>query len=106
MDGTLSVIHFNSRSLYSNFTKMKEYLRQFTMFNVIAVSETWLSNEKGADVELEGYELFATNRTNKKGGGVALFVNNDLRCKIVKTITIENVMECVTVEINVRNLRI
>lgn len=41
MDGTLSIIYFNSRSFYSNFTKIKDYLKQFTMFSVIAVSETW-----------------------------------------------------------------
>lgn len=28
------------------------------MFNVIALLEIWLSKEKGADVELEGYKLF------------------------------------------------
>ena len=57
----------------------KNYLRQFTMFNVIAVSETWLSKEKEADVEREGYKVFTINRKNKKGGGVALFVNNDFK---------------------------
>lgn len=48
---------------------------------MIAISETWLDNEKEVDVNLEGYELFTTNRVNKKGGGVALFVNCDLKCK-------------------------
>lgn len=41
------------------------------MFSVIAVSETWLNDEKGKDVELEGYRLFTTNKKNKMGGGVA-----------------------------------
>lgn len=42
-----SVIHFNSRSLYSNFSKINECLKQSQQkFDVIAISETWLSNDK------------------------------------------------------------
>ena len=60
MDGTLSIIHFNSRSLHSNFFKIKDYLKFCSMFSVIAVSETLLTTEKEADVELQGYKLFST----------------------------------------------
>lgn len=46
IDG-FSVIHFNSRSLYSNFSKIKKYLQQFKKrFSVIAISETWLRSDK------------------------------------------------------------
>lgn len=38
---TLSIIYFNSRSLYKNFDNIKEYLQSFSQpFSVIAVSET------------------------------------------------------------------
>lgn len=40
-DGQLSIIHINCRSLYANFTDIKDYLGQFTQpFTVIALSET------------------------------------------------------------------
>lgn len=46
MEG-FSVIHFNSRSLYSNFSKIKDYIQQLQQkFSVIAISETWLSDDK------------------------------------------------------------
>ena len=107
MDGTLSIIHFNSRSLHSNFFKMKDYLKFCSMFSVIAASETWLTIEKEAAIELRGYELFSTNREYKNGGGVALFVNNKLRCKKVMEMStkMENIMECVTVEIEVEKTK-
>lgn len=103
MEGALSIIHFNSRSLYRNFSKIKDYLSNFDRFNVIAVSETWLDNVKVHDVELEGYELFTINRINKKGGGVALYVDTALRCSMVNCMsnTIENILECLTIEIDV-----
>lgn len=50
MENALSVIHFNSRSLYKNFSKIKEYLSKFNKFNIIAISETWLDEEKASDM--------------------------------------------------------
>ena len=102
-DQGLSIIHFNSRSLYANFGKIDQYLKQFTKpFNIIAVSETWLNQEKGLDnLELYGYELNYRNRANKGGGGVALYIDRKLRYKIIESMstTINDVMECITIEI-------
>ena len=50
LDQGLSIIHFNSRSLYANFEKIEEYIKQFKKpFNIIAVSETWLNPDKGLE---------------------------------------------------------
>ncbi len=103
MEGALSIIDLNSRSLYKNVIHIKDYLRQFNKLNVIAVSETWFDNEKIHEVEMEGYNLFTVNRVNKKGGGVALYVDTALRCHLIKSmsVTIENLLECVTIEIDI-----
>lgn len=55
-----------------------------------------LDNEKEADVNLEGYEK------KKKGRGVALFVNCELKCKNIESMSIqrENILESVTVKID------
>lgn len=101
-DQGMSIIHFNSRSLYANHQNIKEYLEQFQKpFNIIAISETWLSSEKGVDFELNGYELNYINRIGKRGGGVALYIKNSLKYKVVECMstTIDNLMDCITVEI-------
>ena len=106
MDRCISIIHFNSRSLYANFKNIKEYLSKFiTPFSVIAISETWLCSEREGNFELEGYDLNIMNRkkVNKTtGGGTALYVDKRLKYKIVEKMTaaIEDVCECVTVEID------
>lgn len=66
------------------------------------LSETWLDNEKAQDVELDGYNLLTINRVNKKGGGVALYVDTALKCSLIKSMswTIENILECLTIEID------
>lgn len=100
-DGAFTVIHVNSRSLYKNFDNIKELLSQFKKFSVIAVSETWLDDEKGPEVEMVGYELFTLNRNRKKGGGVALYINSNFRSYLVDNMStcIDGVMECISVEI-------
>lgn len=69
----------------------------------MAVSETWLDKDKVSDVELDGYELFVMNREDKKGGGVAIYVDSNLQSNLVNNMstTIDNVLECVTVEVKI-----
>lgn len=99
--GKLSIIHFNSRSLYANFTNIKEYLQQFSQpFDIICISETWINEDKGIDFEMDGYDFSFINRQNK-GGGVAVYVTQELDFIVVKDMTtvIDNVLECLSVEL-------
>lgn len=98
----ISMIHFNSRSLYANFQSIKDYLRQLkNLFSIIAISETWLNDEKGLDFEIDGYELNYKNRVNRSGGGVAIYVHNSLKYKVVEGMTaaVDDLLECITIEI-------
>ena len=107
-DGKLSIIHINSRSLYANFKNIKDYLHSFSQpFNIIAISETWINNERGADFEMEGYELTYNNRLNKGGGGVAIYVDMNLKYKIVEAMSqvVDNLLECITIEICMESKR-
>ena len=47
--------------------------------------------------------MFWQNRCNKRGGGVVLFVMTAFKSKVIgdMTIVIDNVMECITIEIEV-----
>lgn len=103
MNDALSIIHFNSRSLYTKLGKIKDYLSKFRKFNVVAVSETWLDDEKVDDMKLDGYELFTTNRVDRTGGGVALYIDPSLRSCKVKSMSkaVENILGIITVEIKV-----
>ena len=100
--GKLSIIHFNSRSLYANFNNIKEYLHKFSQpFNIIAISETWINTEKGMDFELDGSEFMYNNRQNKVGGGVAIYVDKTLNFRVLDRMTtvVDNLLECITIEI-------
>ncbi len=88
--------------MYANFSLIKEYLHQFSQpFSIVAISETWIKNAKGAAFELEGYEVNYINRQNKSGGGVAIYVDRALKFSVMESMTtvIDNILECITVEI-------
>lgn len=98
-----SIIHFNARSLKSNFSKIKDYLEELdTHFDVIAISETWLSEEDCLDYNFENYEACHMLRRNNIAGGVALYIKSSVKFKLIKhkSFIVDDLLECVTVELN------
>ena len=101
-----SLIHFNCRSLSSNFSKLKDSVLGLELkFDVIALSETWLKDNDNTMFEMEGYNNCVCSRTDKSGGGVALYINDSLQHRYLpdKSIYINNCAEIVSVEITLRN---
>ena len=81
----LSIIHFNSRSLTKNLDQITDYLKTLKhKFTILAFSETWFTdnNTLPALINIEGYNIAHVDRCHKKGGGVALYIANDLNYKI------------------------
>ena len=71
-------------------------------FDVIALSETWLNLYDNLDVlNLVGYDLCSKTRQNKRGGGVAMYIRNDIRFEVLDNIScsIDNVLECICVKL-------
>ena len=80
--GQFSLIHFNCRSLASNFIKLKESITSLEFkFDVIALSESWLSDNDNDIFCLEGYDILSCSRLNKKGRGVVLYIRESLQYK-------------------------
>ena len=100
----LSIIHFNGRSLNANFVKIYDYLNGLSLnFDIIAISETWIQSDSITEFQINGYELFSVRRKTKGGGGVVLYVKQDIQCQLLteKSVSIEGILECVTVAIQV-----
>ena len=68
---TFSIIHFNARSMSANFNKLKSVLSSIDFtFDVIAVIETWLSDDDIDYFHMDDYDDIHTCRPNR--GGVEL----------------------------------
>ena len=68
---TFSIIHFNARRMSAYFSKLKSILSSFDFtFDVIAVTETWLSDADLDSFHMDDYDDIHTCRPNR--GGVEL----------------------------------
>ncbi len=76
------MIHFNIRSLSKHFEQLKDTLHTLGHFTLIALSETWLKNTSPDMFSLPGYSLITNNRSDKRGGGVALYVRSDIHYEV------------------------
>ena len=96
-------MHFNCRHLKVYCTDMCSYLHKLKYtFDVIAVSETWLTNTIDTDLyNIDGYDLFMSSRYDRNGGGIAIYVRNIYQSNVLNDLTqvIEKCMESVTIEI-------
>ena len=101
-----SIIHFNCRSLPSNYNKLKDSITALDFqFDVIALSETWLIDNDSDCFNIDGYKMFTCSRTNKSGGGVALYINDSLQYKYLPDMSkcLGNCAEVVSLEITHKN---
>ena len=74
-------------------------------FDVIALSETRLKDNDNTMFEMEGYNNCTCSRTDKSGGGIALYINDSLLHRYLpdKSRYISICAEIVSVEITLRN---
>ena len=88
---TLRCRYFNARSLKTNASSRPKLsyfvnLLKSGAFDVVGVSETWLTRDFKSCLLLEGscFDIFRRDREERVGGGVALFVLSSLAAKQVK----------------------
>ena len=83
LNNYLGLLHVNARSLNKNFHSLEILLssiKQFP-FSIIGITETWLNSNSPPLFHLQNYEFFRADRAQGKGGGVGMYVNNQLRVK-------------------------
>ena len=99
----ISLVHFNARSLKCNFNSICDCINNLNYsFDVIAISETWIDDSFDVNyINIDGYNLYHINRNYKKGGGVALYVKNNLKCKLIveQSVAHTDLYECVVIEL-------
>ena len=68
----------NVRSLTNKVDELDVILRQNNI-HIAAITETWQLDETSG--RMAGYKVFLNTRTDRIGGGVALYVRDDIPCK-------------------------
>lgn len=78
----LKICHINAQSIIPKIDEFRD-LFEDSKVHVICVSETWLA--EGLRDELcclRGYRVFRSDRRGRVGGGVAIYVREDIKCKL------------------------
>ncbi|CAB4043715.1 Hypothetical predicted protein, partial [Paramuricea clavata] len=71
---------------------------------VIAITETWLDDSVAdSEVEIYGYSLHRLDRCNKRGGGVALYLSDNL--KYIRKSELEDGSEALWMQVELNNIR-
>ena len=84
----LRVLQLNARSLRNKFNELKSIIAVHN-YDIVAVTETWFNfqlRDLVGEFDIAGYKLFSKERSDKIGGGVALYIKN-----VIKNVSIVNI---------------
>ena len=88
-----SLCHINIRSMKANLTSFEICLQNLEFeFSVIGITETWLTDSNFDLYNINGFNFVETHRTGRSGGGVGIFLRNDILYQIRSDLTLNN--EC------------
>jgi len=99
--GNMSLLHVNIRSLRNKFDSFLDYINLLNYpFSIIALTETWLNNNDTEYYVIPGYKLITVNRDGRLGGGVCMYVRNNIDFKLRNDLTMDSsIAECLFIEI-------
>ena len=82
-DNDISVIQLNIRGAISKLHELLKFINSCNKrkIDVILLVKTWVSESVTKHCVLPGYDFLGNPRTNKKGGGVGIFINKQLQYK-------------------------
>ena len=97
-----SICHLNIRSLQSNLNDFDMYLKSLNFeFSFIGVTETWLHDGNCDLYELSSYVIVERHRHTRKGGGVGIFIKNDVSFQDRNDLySIDHMFESIFIEID------
>ena len=101
----LKILHLNTQSMVSSFPEFECMVSTYN-FDMYCLSETWLSDNQHLldHVQIPGYSMFYQNRSNKRGGGVGVYLKESMKCKVRNDITkLDDQLEHLWIEIQGKN---
>ena len=101
----LKLMHLNTQSMCSTFNEFQLTVESYPL-DIITLSETWLKENPllMKYVQLPGYVTEFRNRENHRGGGVGMYIKDNIRYKRRKDIeNIQSDLENLWIEVAGRN---
>ena len=98
----MALMHLNIRSVHKNFGNFIPFLHTSEIkFDYIALTETWLCTDNADSYGIPGFHHEYLTRSNKVGGGVSIFVRDNLIYKTRPDLSeINSTIEMLWIEID------
>ena len=88
----INCLYTNIRSLTRNFDQLTLLLAKYNQnseIDIIALTETWISEDKLKLFEISGYKAFIQSRKDgRRSGGVVVYIKTHLKIKTVENISL------------------
>ncbi|KAI8485726.1 hypothetical protein Bbelb_365600 [Branchiostoma belcheri] len=92
----------NARSLLNKLDEFQGVLSNNDV-DIAAVSETWFTPTT-PEQTIDGYTVYTKSRTSRRGGGVALYVRENIPSRIISEISVPEPLECLWVNVRPHKL--
>ena len=80
------IMHLNARSLLPELDNIKYNFTPHV--NILCFSETWFRPELISELtQIEGYQLIRNDRCRKRGGGICIFMKDEIKYDILSQIS-------------------
>ncbi|XP_019618323.1 PREDICTED: uncharacterized protein LOC109465472, partial [Branchiostoma belcheri] len=94
----------NARSLLNKLDEFELTLQQYKV-DIAIVTETWFSTAMPSEfLNVDNYTLFATSRTDRRGGGVAIYTHENIQARPISHVQVPPELECVWVWVRPKRL--
>ena len=102
LETQMSLFHMNIKSLSKHFDELLLYLDSIKFkFSIIGLTETWLDENKHGLYDLDNYTSVNKFRNVKRGGGVSLYLDENITYHMRKDLEhFDSEMESIVVEID------
>ena len=86
----IKLFHLNIQSIKNrnHLIQIRELVSDNKVDVILAISETWLNSSiLNAEVEIQGYRIHRLDLKYKRGGGVCIYVRNNLKSNVLKDLS-------------------
>jgi len=101
--GDFSIFYLNIRGINSKFEELLSLLKNFTKLpDCVVLVETWLRPEIAAYFTINGYTAHHLFRTDKRGGGISVYVSTEFsQIRFSSTDIIDKDLELLKIELRI-----
>ena len=89
-----NVMVLNARSIFNKVDELKAHIDNYKS-DILFVTETWLTESiPNEAVNISGFNIFRKDRTIARGGGVAIYIKDDIPVKTRFDLNSSLTIEC------------